>query len=56
MIRRIAILTLLGLVVGIGVGALAIGFVEAVLWLNDHFYLTRASRESTSDHALVTAP
>lgn len=55
MIRRIAILTLLGLVVGIGVGALAIGFVEIVLWLNDHFYLTRASRESTSNLTLVTA-
>ena len=55
MIRRISILTVLGLVVGIVVGALAIGFVEAVLWLNDHFYLTRTSRDSTSDQALVTA-
>ena len=55
MIRRISILTLLGLVVGIGVGALAIGFVEAVLWLNDFFYLSRSSRESTSDQTLVTA-
>jgi CIC family chloride channel protein len=55
MIRRIAILTLLGLVVGIGVGALAIGFVEAVLWLNDHFYLTRSSRESIGNQTLITA-
>ena len=55
MIRRIAILTLLGLVVGIGVGALAIGFVEAVLWLNDYFYLTRSSRESINDQTLVMA-
>ena len=55
MIRRISILTLLGLVVGIGVGALAIGFVEAVLWLNDYFYLTRDSRESIGDQTLITA-
>jgi len=37
MIKRVSILTLLGLVIGGVVGVLAAGFVEAVLWLNDLF-------------------
>ena len=35
LIKRVTVLTLLGLVIGAVVGVLAVGFVEAVLWLND---------------------
>jgi CIC family chloride channel protein len=55
MIGRISTLTLLGLAVGVVVGVLAIGFVEAVLWLNHHFYLTRLSRQSITGQPLLIA-
>jgi CIC family chloride channel protein len=49
MIRRISTLALLGLVVGGVVGVLAVGFVEAVLWVNDLFHVSgnRASLDPT---------
>lgn len=55
MIRRISTLTLLGLTVGGVVGLMAVGFVEAILWLNDQFYLTHSARESAADRTLLTA-
>ena len=55
MIRRVANLTLLGLVIGSLVGALAVGFVEAVVWLNEQFRLTGEARESLDDRTLLTA-
>ena len=55
MIRRLSILTLLGIVVGGVVGVLAVGFVEGVLWLNDQFYLTAIARDSLADRHLLTA-
>ncbi len=55
MIGRISTLTLLGLVIGGVVGALAVGFVEAVLWMNDLFQISRGSRETVSDQAWLTA-
>lgn len=42
MIRRITTLALLGLVIGSGVGMLAVGFVEAVLWMNDMLLRSRS--------------
>lgn len=55
MIRRLSILTLLGIIVGGVVGVLAVGFVEGVLWLNDQFYLTAIARDSLADRNLLTA-
>ena len=55
MIKRVSILTLLGLVIGGVVGVLAAGFVEAVLWLNDLFYVSRQSRTLVSNPAWLTA-
>jgi CIC family chloride channel protein len=55
MIRRLSTLTFLGLVIGGVVGLLAVGFVETVLWLNQHFLLTRTARESAPDEAVLTA-
>ena len=55
MFGRISTLTLLGLVIGGVVGALAVGFVEAVLWMNDLFHISRGSRETVSDQAWLTA-
>lgn len=55
MIGRISILTLLGLVIGGVVGVLAVGFVEAVLWTNDLFHISRGSRETISDQTWLTA-
>lgn len=43
MIKRVSALTLLGLVVGGVVGLLAVGFVEAVLWLNDLLFVAPGS-------------
>jgi CIC family chloride channel protein len=55
MIKRVSILTLLGLVIGGVVGVLAVGFVEAVLWLNDLFYVSRQSRTLVFNPAWLTA-
>ena len=55
MIRRLSILTLLGIIVGGVVGVLAVGFVEGVLWLNDQFHLTAIARDSLGDRNLLTA-
>lgn len=55
MIRRVSILTLLGLITGGVVGLLAVGFVDAVLWLNDLLYVSHASRESAPSPVWLTA-
>lgn len=55
MIKRISVLTALGIVIGAVVGVLAVGFVEAVLRLNDLFLLSHHSRMSVSRQALVMA-
>jgi CIC family chloride channel protein len=49
MIKRVSTLTLLGLVVGGVVGVLAVGFVEAVLRLNDLLLISPGSREAMLD-------
>lgn len=55
MIRRVSILTLLGLITGGVVGLLAVGFVDAVLWLNDLLYVSHDSRKSASNPVWLTA-
>ena len=55
MIKRVSMLTLLGLTVGGIVGMLAVAFVEAVLWLNDLFLISRGTRASTTDQLWLTA-
>ena len=55
MIKRVSILTLLGIAVGGVVGVLAVAFVEAVLWLNDMLLISRASRAAAVDSTLLTA-
>ncbi len=54
MISRISILTLLGLVIGVIVGVLAVSFVEVVLWLNDLFGISPNSRASILDRQWLT--
>ncbi|MDJ0655451.1 MAG: chloride channel protein [Xanthomonadales bacterium] len=55
MIRRITVLTLLGLVIGGVVGTIAVGFVEAVLWLNDLFLISQQSRAAATDRTWLVA-
>lgn len=55
MIKRVSVLTLLGLVTGGVVGVLAVGFVEAVLWLNDLFYLSHHGRRIAVSPLWLTA-
>ena len=43
-VRRVVILTLVGLVVGVVAATVAVGFVEAVFWLNDFFWISPRSR------------
>ena len=47
--RRIVIITFLGVAVGGVVAMLAVGFVEAILWLNDLLYISPASRGRVTD-------
>ena len=49
MVKRITVLTLLGMVTGAIVGALAVGFVDAILFLNDRLYLSTSGRASLAD-------
>ncbi len=53
MIRRISILTILGLGIGIVVGVLAVGFVEVVLGLNRLILVTPESRAGVDRGMLV---
>lgn len=53
MIRRISTLAFVGLAIGGIVGVMAVGFVEAVLWLNHHLHLTRTARESITDDKML---
>ena len=55
MIKRVSILTLLGLVVGGVVALLAVAFVEAVLWMNHLFLISRSSRAFVEDQAWLIA-
>ena len=55
MIRRISTLAFLGLAIGGIVGVMAVGFVEAVLWLNHYFHLTRTARQTITDDSLLMA-
>lgn len=55
MFKRVSVLTLLGLVIGSIVGVLAVGFVDAVLWMNDLFAITRDSRGQVANPAWLTA-
>ncbi len=55
MIRRLSILTVFGLVIGVVVGALAVGFVELVLWLNDILAVSPGSRVAMTDRTLIIA-
>ncbi|MEJ2274401.1 MAG: chloride channel protein [Woeseiaceae bacterium] len=55
MIRRLSILTVFGLVIGIVVGTLAVGFVEAILWLNDMLAVSPESRMALADRSTAIA-
>jgi CIC family chloride channel protein len=55
MIRRLSMLTVFGLVIGAVVGALAVGFVEAILWCNDVLAVSPASRTALASRSVVTA-
>jgi len=55
MIKRISILTVFGVVIGGVVGALAVGFVEAILWLNDRLAVSPESRMALADRSTVIA-
>lgn len=54
-VRQIALLALLGLLAGSVVGVLAVGFVEAVLWLNDVLHVTTESRGGSTRSSWVVA-
>ena len=54
MFKRVAILTLLGLGTGAVVALLAVGFVEAVLVLNDALLVSPTSREDHADERWFT--
>ena len=54
MFKRVSMLTLLGLLIGSVVGVLSVGFVEAVLWLNDLFAVTRESRSLVANQTWLT--
>ncbi len=54
MIRRISVLTLLGLVVGTAVGVLAVGFIQAVLSLNELLGAPAGTRWRTA--IMLTVP
>lgn len=49
LIKRITVLTLVGLVIGTAVGILAVGFVEAVLWLNDLLRVSATARDALAN-------
>ena len=55
MFKRVSILTLLGLLIGGVVGVLSVLFVDAVLWFNDLFAVTRDSRSQVSSPAWLMA-
>jgi CIC family chloride channel protein len=55
MIKRITVLTSLGLIIGSVVGVLAVGFVEAVLWLNDFLLMSPGFRQPDSERSLQIA-
>lgn len=55
MIKRVSILTLLGLVIGGVVGVLAVGFLEAVLWMNENVHVSPFGHPSVSANGWLTA-
>jgi CIC family chloride channel protein len=54
-IQRITLLTVIGLLTGAVVGLLAVGFVEAVLRLNDHLLVSPLSKQTIANPAWLTA-
>jgi len=55
MIRRVAIVTLLGFAVGCVVALAAVGFVDAAVWLNDVLFVSPRSRMLAADQPWLTA-
>ena len=55
MIKRVSTLTLLGLSIGGVVGVMAVGFVEAVLWLNDLLFVSPETRATAPGRGFVIA-
>ena len=55
MFKRVTVLTLLGLLIGGVLGVLSVGFVDAVLWMNDLFAITRESRSLAPSQTWLTA-
>jgi len=55
LIQRITVLTLLGLVIGAVVGVLAVGFVEAIVWLNDVLHIATDARDSSTNRSWAIA-
>jgi len=54
MLRRVAIVTLLGFLVGCVAALAAVAFVDAVLWLNDKLLISPRSRMLVADPAWLT--
>lgn len=55
MIRRVVVITLLGFAVGCIVAVAAVGFVDAVVWLNDTLFISPRSRMLAADWPWLTA-
>lgn len=55
MIRRVAVVTLLGFLVGCVVALAAVGFVDAVVWLNDALFISPRSRMLAADEPWLVA-
>ncbi len=54
MLRQLTVITFLGLIIGSVSALVAIGFVDAVIWLNDILLISPRSRVLVSDGTLLT--